>query len=67
MIDGRIVYNPLFSGVFWGAQDTLIEDIDRIEVVRGPVSPLWGSNAVNGAINIITRPADQTQGTLVSL
>jgi len=67
MIDGRTVYNPLFSGVFWGAQDTLIDDIDRIEVVRGPVSPLWGSNAVNGAINIITRPAEQTQGTLVDL
>ncbi len=67
MIDGRTVYNPLFSGVFWDAQDTLIEDIDRIEVARGPVSPLWGGNAVNGAINIITRSTDQTRGTLVSL
>lgn len=67
MIDGRIVYNPLFSGVFWDAQDILIEDIDRIEVVRGPVSPLWGSNAVNGAINVITRPADETQGGLLDL
>lgn len=67
MIDGRTVYNPLFSGVFWDAQDTVIEDIDRIEVVRGPVSPLWGGNAVNGAINIITRGAEQTQGTLLSL
>lgn len=67
MIDGRTVYNSLFSGVFWDAQDTVIEDIDRIEVVRGPVSPLWGGNAVNGAINIITRGAEQTQGTLLSL
>ena len=67
IIDGRAVYNPLFSGVFWDAQDTLIEDIDRIEVIRGPVSPQWGSNAVNGAINVITRPADQTQGGLVDL
>ena len=67
MIDGRVVYNPLFSGVFWDAQDTLIEDIDRIEVVRGPVSPQWGANAVNGAIHVITRPADQTQGGLLDL
>ncbi len=67
MIDGRVVYNPLFSGVFWDAQDTLIEDIDRIEVVRGPVSPQWGANAVNGAINVITRPADQTQGGLLDV
>ena len=66
MVDGRTVYNPLFSGVFWDAQDTLIEDIDRIEVIRGPVAPLWGANAVNGAIHIITRKADQTQGALVT-
>ena len=55
MIDGRVVYNPLFSGVFWDAQDTLIEDIDRIEVVRGPVSPQWGANAVNGAMVSLMR------------
>jgi iron complex outermembrane receptor protein len=67
MIDGRTVYNPLFSGVFWDAQNTLIEDIDRIEVVRGPVSPLWGANAVNGAINVITRGAEETQGGLLSV
>ncbi|MEO7653187.1 MAG: TonB-dependent receptor, partial [Bryobacteraceae bacterium] len=66
MVDGRTIYTPLFSGVFWDAQDTLIEDIDRIEVIRGPVAPLWGANAVNGAIHIITRTADQTQGVLVS-
>jgi iron complex outermembrane receptor protein len=67
MIDGRTVYNPSFSGVYWDAQDTLIEDIDRIEVVRGPAAPLWGANAVNGVINVITRGAEHTQGTLIDV
>jgi iron complex outermembrane receptor protein len=62
MIDGRTVYTPLFSGVFWDRQDYLLEDIDRIEVVGGPGGTLWGANAVNGVINIITRQASASQG-----
>jgi iron complex outermembrane receptor protein len=54
MIDGRTVYSPVFSGVYWDVQDTLLEDIDRIEVIRGPGATIWGANAVNGVINIIT-------------
>ncbi|MCP4353754.1 MAG: TonB-dependent receptor [Desulfobacterales bacterium] len=66
MIDGRSVYTPIYSGVFWDEQDTILEDIERIEVIRGPGSALWGSNAVNGVINIITKNADKTIGGLVS-
>lgn len=62
MIDGRTVYTPLFSGVFWDVQDYLLADIDRIEVVSGPGATLWGANAVNGVINVITKSAKDTQG-----
>ena len=65
LIDGRSAYSPLFSGVFWDVQDVMLEDVDRIEVISGPGGTLWGINAVNGVINVITKPASQTQGTLV--
>jgi iron complex outermembrane receptor protein len=64
--DGRTLYSPVFSGVFWDVQGTMMEDIDRIEVIRGPGSTVWGANAVNGVINVITRSAKDTQGVLVS-
>jgi iron complex outermembrane receptor protein len=66
MIDGRTVYTPLFSGVFWDAQHVMLEDIERIEVISGPGATLWGSNAVNGVINVITKAARDTQGALLS-
>src|SRR5437868_4994721 len=66
LIDGRTVYTPLFAGVYWQAQDTLLEDIERIEVIRGPGGTIWGANAVNAVINIITRSAKETNGALVS-
>jgi iron complex outermembrane receptor protein len=62
LIDGRPIYSPLFSGTFWDAQKTFIDDIDRIEVISGPGGTLWGANAVNGVINIITRDAIETRG-----
>lgn len=64
LIDGRSVYSPIHSGVFWDVQDTLLQDIDRIEVIRGPGGTIWGSNAVNGVVNVITKPAESTQGGL---
>jgi iron complex outermembrane recepter protein len=67
LIDGRSVYTPSFSGVYWEVQDVMLEDVARIEVIRGPGAALWGANAVNGVINIITRSAADTQGGLVSL
>jgi iron complex outermembrane recepter protein len=66
LIDGRSVYTPLFAGVYWDVQDVVLEDVDRIEVIRGPGGTLWGANAVNGVINIITKSAKDTQGVLVS-
>jgi iron complex outermembrane receptor protein len=62
LIDGRTVYSPLFSGVFWDAQNVMLEDVDRIEVISGPGGTLWGANAVNGVINVITKSAQDTQG-----
>ncbi|HMB95325.1 MAG TPA: TonB-dependent receptor plug domain-containing protein, partial [Tepidisphaeraceae bacterium] len=64
--DGRTLYTPLFSGVYWNTVDYPISDLDRIEVIRGPGATLWGANAVNGVINIITKSAKATQGGLVS-
>src|SRR6195256_3666700 len=65
LIVGRSVYTPLFSGVYWNIQDVMLEDVDRIEVIRGPGATLWGANAVNGVINIITKGARETQGAYV--
>jgi iron complex outermembrane recepter protein len=67
MIDGRTVYSELFTGVFWNTLDYVLEDIDRIEIIRGPGAVLWGANAVNGVINIVTRHTRDTQGTFVQL
>ncbi len=67
LIDGRSVYTPLFSGVFWDQQDLTLADLDRIEVVRGPAGTLWGANAVNGVVNIITKRAGGAQGGLVQV
>lgn len=64
LIDGRSVYDPLFAGVYWDSQNVPLETIDRIEVIRGPAGTLWGANAVNGVINVITKPAADTQGGL---
>lgn len=66
LIDGRSVYTPLFAGVYWQVQDTLLEDVDRVEVIRGPGGTLWGANAVNGVVNVITKSATETHGELVT-
>lgn len=67
LVDGRTVYTPLFSGVYWDMVDVLPDDIDRIEVISGPGATLWGANAVNGVINIVTRSAAATSGGLVDV
>ena len=66
LMDGRTLYSPLFSGVFWDVQDISLESIERIEVIRGPGATLWGANAVNGVINIITKPASDSRGGYVN-
>jgi iron complex outermembrane recepter protein len=67
LIDGRVIYDPLLSSTFWDVNDVLLDDIDRIEVIRGPGATLWGVNAMNGVINVITRDAQETTGTLARL
>ena len=67
MIDGRSVYNPAFSGIYWEAQDVLLSDVAQIEVIRGPGGTIWGANAVNGIINIITKQSQDTEGLLASV
>ena len=67
LIDGRTVYSPLFSGVWWDVQDVLMEDIDRIEIIRGPGATLWGANAVNGVINITTKQTNNSQETMLAV
>jgi iron complex outermembrane receptor protein len=65
LVNGRSVYNRIFSGVLWDAEDLMLDDVDRIEVIRGPGAAMWGANAVNGVINIVTKAAGETQGGLV--
>jgi len=67
LIDGRTVFSPAFSGVFWDVQDTVLADVERIEVIRGPGAATWGANAVNGVVNIITKSAAATQGGLLEV
>jgi iron complex outermembrane receptor protein len=67
MVDGRTVYSPLFSGVYWELLDTLLADIERVEVIRGPGATMWGANAVNGVVNIVTKKARDTQGAYAAV
>jgi iron complex outermembrane recepter protein len=67
LVDGRSVYTPLFSGIYFDAQDVLLDDVDRIEVISGPGATLWGANAMNGVINVITRRSSETQGALANV
>ncbi|MGH9732625.1 MAG: TonB-dependent receptor plug domain-containing protein [Candidatus Acidiferrales bacterium] len=67
LIDGRSVYTPLFAGVYWDLQNVMLEDVERVEVIRGPGGTIWGANAVNGVINIITKNSQDTHGTLASV
>ena len=65
LVDGRSVYNRLFSGVIWDAEDLMLDDVDRIEVIRGPGAAMWGANAVNGVINIVTKATAETERGIV--
>jgi iron complex outermembrane receptor protein len=65
LVDGRTVYNPIFAGVFWDLQQMNLEDVDRVEVIRGPGATVWGANAVNGVINVVSKSARDTQGTFL--
>ncbi len=67
LVDGRSVYTPLFSGVFWESQDVFMEDVERLEVIRGPGGTLWGANAVNGIVNVVTKPAGDTARNFVEI
>lgn len=67
LVDGRTVYTPIFSGVFWESQEVMLGDVERVEVIRGPGGTLWGANAVNGVINVLTRSTEETQGGLVQV
>src|SRR5262245_46108955 len=66
LMDGRTIYGPAYGGVNWGMQDMILADLERIEVIRGPGATLWGANAVNGVVNILSKSARDTQGLLVS-
>lgn len=65
-VDGRSIYSPVFAGVLWETQNLIIDDIERIEIIRGPGAALWGTNAMNGVINIVTRSAQASQGSMIS-
>ncbi len=67
MIDGRSIYTPIFGGVYWDVQNVMLKDVDRIEVVSGPGGTLWGANAVNGVINVVSKSAKETQGLYASV
>jgi iron complex outermembrane receptor protein len=67
LVDGRVVYSPIFAGVFWDVQRVPLETVDRIELVRGPGAVLWGANAVNGVINVVTRPSQDSQGMIAGI
>ncbi|MDN3685861.1 TonB-dependent receptor plug domain-containing protein [Vibrio sinaloensis] len=66
MVDGRSVYSPIYGGVYWSTLDYVLADIDRIEVLRGPSGAIWGGNAANGVVNIITKPSSDTLGSYIS-